>query len=73
MISVAVDPTVKYPSSKSIVLTRLCLTEFICRENSEVQAETVPGGQFKWGVSLLKSNGGVYKVPLARMEIALDA
>ena len=23
-------------------------------------AKTVPGGQFKWGIFLLKGNGGVY-------------
>ena len=34
-------------------------------ERSEVRLETVPGGQFKWGACLQKSNGGVYQGWLA--------
>ena len=40
----------KHPPSELLVLT--------CVNN----AGTVSGGQFLWGVILLKSNGGVYKV-----------
>ena len=63
----------KHPSFKRFILTRPCLTAFgsefsvrkIPSELSQVRLETVPGGQFKWGACLLKSNGGVYQGWLA--------
>ena len=46
MISVIVDPPMKQPSLKIIILIPFT-------------GVTVFNGQFKWGTCLLKSNGGV--------------
>ena len=49
-ISVVQYSTVKYHSVKVYVLTW-----------TKKRSKTVYGGQFVWGESLLKSNGGAYK------------
>ena len=46
-----------------VIFGVLSSTEFVTRIEGWVK--TVPGGQFWWGTSLLKSNGGVHQGRLA--------
>ena len=57
------ESPMKHHSSVTEVLTKL----------SESRFGTMAAGQFDWGGLLLKSNGGVLKVPSARLAIVRRA
>ena len=62
MALAALEPTVKYHPNNSSILT---LT-------FEARQKTVTDGQFVWGGSLLKCNGGVQRFPQVGRQSTLE-